>query len=138
MGINFWNFSLDGNNRDLKLQKMPNFDFYGGRKSYACNITGTYYAARKSVFEYLYKIKKQAIVLIFREVSGGYVVPLGVWVIRETINNAMRTSTPKKLDNFNDAVKTMANGFMVDYKCWKASSKLINFITTQRSLDRFL
>ncbi len=133
-----WNISLDGKNHNLKPQIMTDFEFYRGRKSYASNITGAYYAARKSVCEYLYKIKKQARVLIFREVSGGYVVPLGVWVIRETVNNAMWTSQPVVLDNFNDAMKVMADGFMVDYKYWKASSKLINFIKTQRTLDTFL
>jgi len=115
-----------------------NFEFYGGRKNYASNITGAYYAARKSVCEYLYKIKKQARVLIFREVSGGYVVPLGVWVIRETVNNAMWTSTPIKLDNFNDAITKMTEGFIVEFKHWKKNSKLINYIQTQRTLDKFL
>jgi len=117
---------------------MTDFEFYRGRKSYASNITGAYYAARKSVCEYLYNIKKQARVLIFREVSGGYVVPLGVWVIRETVNDAMWASQPVILDNFSDAMKTMAAGFMVDYKYWKASSKLINFIKTQKTLDNFI
>jgi hypothetical protein len=133
-----WNISIDGRNRNLKPQIMTDFEFYRGRKSYASNITGAYYAARKSVCEYLYKIKRQARILIFREVSGGYVVPLGVWVIRETVNNAMWTSEPVIFDNFDDAVKKMAEGFMVDYKYWKASSKLINFIKTQRTLDTFL
>ncbi|MBA7644075.1 hypothetical protein ES703_51812 [subsurface metagenome] len=133
-----WNISLDGQNRNLKPQIMTDFEFYRGRKSYASNITGAYYAARKSVCEYLYKIRRQARVLIFREVSGGYIVPLGVWVIRETVNNAMWTSQPIILDNFNDSMKIMAEGFMVDYKYWKASSKLINFIKTQKTIDTFL
>jgi hypothetical protein len=117
---------------------MTDFEFYRGRKNYASNITGAYYAARKSVCEYLYKIKRQARVLIFREVSGGYVVPLGVWVIRETVNNAMFTTEPIKLDNFNDAINKMAENFMVEFKYWKNSSKLINFIKTQKTLDNFL
>jgi hypothetical protein len=133
-----WNISLTGNNSNLKPQIMTDFEFYRGRKSYASNITGAYYAARKSVCEYLYKIKRQARVLIFREVSGGYVVPLGVWVIRETVNNAMWTSQATILDNFNDAIKAMAEGFMVEYKYWKQSSKLIDFIKTQKTLDTFL
>jgi hypothetical protein len=133
-----WNISLDGRNRNLKPQIMTDFEFYNGRKSYASNITGAYYAARKSVCEYLFKIKRQARILIFREVSGGYVVPLGVWVIRETVNNAMWTSQPVILDNFNDAIKVMTEGFIVDYKYWKASSKLINYIKTQKTLDIFL
>ena len=133
-----WNVSLDGNTHNLKPQIMTDFEFYRGRKSYASNITGAYYAARKSVCEYLYRIKKQARVLIFREVSGGYVVPLGVWVIRETVNNAMCVSIPVVLDNFNDAIKKMSEDFMVEFKYWKQSSKLINFIKTQRTIDNFI
>ncbi len=133
-----WNVSLDGNTHNLKPQIMTDFEFYRGRKSYASNITGAYYAARKSVCEYLYLIKKQARVLIFREVSGGYVVPLGVWVIRETVNNAMCVSTPVVLDNFNDAIKKMSEDFMVEFKYWKQSSRLINFIKTQRTIDNFI
>ncbi|MFX1489833.1 MAG: hypothetical protein ACFFBI_11835, partial [Promethearchaeota archaeon] len=133
-----WNISLDGNNRNLKPQIMTDYEFYQGRKKYASNITGAYYAARKSVCEYLYKIKKQARVIIFREVSGGYVVPLGVWVIRETVNNAMFTTDPIILDNFNDSIRKMTEGFMVDFKYWKKSSKLINFIKTQKTIDTFL
>jgi len=133
-----WNISFDGRNRNLKPQIMTDFEFYEGRKSYASNITGAYYAARKSVCEYLYKIRRQSRVLIFREVSGGYVVPLGVWVIRETVNNAVWTSQPVIFDNFNDAIKFMAEGFLVDDKYWKASSKLINYIKTQKTLDIFL
>ncbi|MHA2430718.1 MAG: Nre family DNA repair protein [Promethearchaeota archaeon] len=133
-----WNIALNGNNRNLKPQIMTDFEFYRGRKNYASNITGAYYAARKSICEYLYNIKRQARVLIFREVSGGYVVPLGVWVIRETCRNAMYTTEPITLDNFSDAITKMAEGFMVDFKYWKKSSKLINFIKKQRSIYEYL
>jgi hypothetical protein len=50
----------------------------------------------------------------------------------------MFTTDPIKLDNFDDAVLKMAEGFMVDYKYWKNSSKLINFIKTQRTIDNFI
>ncbi len=119
-------------------QIATDFEFYKGRKNYASNITGAYYAARKEVCEYLYKIGRQARVLIFREVRGGYVVPLGVWVIRETVKNAMENINPLIIDNFNDSIKKMAEGMMVDFKHWKKSSKLINFIKTQKTIDTFL
>jgi len=132
-----WNISLDGRNRNLKPQIMTDYEFYQGRKNYASNITGAYYAARKEVCEYLYNIGRQARVLIFREVRGGYLVPLGVWVIRETVKNAMALGSSITLDNFDDAIKKMAQGFMVDLKYWKKSSKLINFIKTQKTIDTF-
>ena len=133
-----WNMAYNGFQQKLEAQIMTDFEFYNGRKNYASNITRAYYAARKAVCEYLYKIKRQARVLIFREVSSGYVVPLGVWVIRETVNHAMEGSLPTVLDNFDDSIKKMAEGLMVPFKQWKKSSKLINFIKTQRTIDSFL
>ncbi|MHA1438420.1 MAG: Nre family DNA repair protein [Promethearchaeota archaeon] len=133
-----WNISLSGNNRNLKPQIMTDTEFYGGRKAYASNITGAYYAARKAVCEYLFKIKRQARILIFREVSAGYVVPLGVWVIRETVNNAMESKNPILFDDFDFALEKMAEGLMVELKYWKKSSNLINFINNQKTLDDFL
>jgi len=133
-----WNISLSGNISSLKPQIMTDFEFYKGRKNYASNITGAYYAARKEVCEYLYRIGRQARILIFREVQGGYIVPLGVWVIRETVKNAMELKNPQILDNFDDSIKSMAEGFMVSYKYWKKSSKLINFVKNQRTIDNFL
>ena len=133
-----WNIALNGNSRNLAPQIVTDGEFYGGRKNYASNITGAYYAARKAVCDYLIKIRRQARVLIFREVSKGYVVPLGVWVIRETVNNAMQTSTPIILDDFNSSLSKMADGLIVDLKHWKRSSKLINFVKNQRTLDSFL
>ncbi|MFX1257414.1 MAG: hypothetical protein ACFFAN_06130 [Promethearchaeota archaeon] len=133
-----WNTSLSRNNRKLKPQIMTDYEFYKGRKSYANNITGAYYAARKAVCEYLYNIRRQARILIFREVSSGYIVPLGVWVIRETINHAMESNKPIVLDNFNAAINKMAKGLIVDLKYWKKSSKLINFVKNQKTISNFL
>jgi len=132
-----WNISLSGENSKLEPQIMTDYEFYNGRKSYASNITGAYYAARKAVCEYLYKIRKQARILIFREVSSGYLVPLGVWVIRETVNNAMENTKPIMLDNFDSAINKMAEGLILDLKYWEKSSKLIKFIKTQRTIDSF-
>ena len=129
---------MNGSNNSLEPQIVTDYEFYNGRKNYASNITGAYYAARKSVLEYLYKIKRQARILIFREVGSGYVTPLGVWVIRETVKNAMNYKKPIILDNFNDALNKMSNGLMVGLKYWKKSSILIKFLKTQKTLDQFI
>lgn len=132
-----WNRKINGVQQITQPQIMTDYEFYRGRTSYANNITGAYYAARKSVCEYLYRIRRQARVLIFREVSGGYVVPLGVWVIRETVKNAMNQK-PEVLDNFQTSLGQMAHGLMIDLKYWKHSSKIIDFIQEQRTLDDFI
>ena len=50
----------------------------------------------------------------------------------------MELGNPLILDNFNDSAKKMAEGFIVKYKFWKQSSKLINFVKNQRTIDNFL
>ena len=40
--------------------------------------------------------------------------------------------------HFNDAIHKMAENFMVEFKYWKNSSKLIPFIKTQKTIDTFL
>lgn len=132
-----WNTSLSGGKAPLKPQIATDTEFYGGRKNYASNITGAYYAARKSICEHLIKIKRQARILIFREVSPGYTVPLGVWVIRETTKNAMENYKPLIYDNFNDAITKMSEGLMVPQIHWEKSSNLIEFLQKQRTLDEF-
>lgn len=133
-----WNASINGQNQVLKPQIMTDYELYRGRKSYASNITGAYYAARKAVCEFLFKIRRQARILIFREVSAGYTVPLGVWVIRETVRNAMESSIPILLDNLNDSINKMTEGLTVNQKYWEKSSQLIKFIKTQKTIDSFL
>lgn len=65
------------------------YEFSQGRKQYAKETAGGYYAARLSVLRYLQSIKKQARVIIFRVITPEYTVPLGVWTLRETISNAL-------------------------------------------------
>ncbi len=133
-----WNPVEGENAEEYKPQIMTDYEFYRGRKSYASNITGAYYAARKSVCEYLYRIRRQARIIIFREVSSGYIVPLGVWVIRETVKKTLNSNQPVVLDSFEGAIENMSRGLLVKPKQWEHSSKLINFIRTQKTLDAFL
>lgn len=59
-----------------------------GRKGYAKQQAGGYYAARLAVLEGLDRLHRQATVVSFREVSEGYIIPLGVWIVRETARSA--------------------------------------------------
>ncbi len=52
-------------------------------------MDGGYLAARTSVLEYLYRIKRQARVLILREVMPQYMFPVGNWQIRLSIAHAL-------------------------------------------------
>jgi len=69
-------------------QIVEEYEPFLGRKTYADKEGGGYYAARIGVAEGLYKLHRQARVIVFREIYEGYMVPLGVWVVRETVRNA--------------------------------------------------
>ncbi len=64
------------------------YELNNPKKEYASSVTGAYYAARLEVAKYLEKIKRQARIIIFRDIDPSY-QSKGVWVIREAINNAM-------------------------------------------------
>ena len=54
------------------------------------SIAGAYFAARLSVAEQLSKRRRKAAALILREINSDYVMPEGVWQIREGIREALK------------------------------------------------
>jgi len=108
-------------------------EFYEGRKTYASRITGAYYAARLSVAEHLVRIKRQATVVIFREVSSGYIVPLGVWVIRETVRDAF-TRSPQIFETLNEALNEIGKYFQTPLRRWLKNSAILDNIQKQKTL----
>ncbi len=66
-------------------------------------IAGAYFAAKLGVLEYLSHIQRQAGVLILREISPEYALPVGVWQIREGVRAAMQ-QMPIMLESFDVAL----------------------------------
>ena len=118
---------------------INDYELETGRKKYADNITGAYYAARKEVVEFLYKSRRQACAVVFREICGGYIVPLGVWVIRETVKQALSQGwhgpNIKQHETLGDALQLINQNFKVPLKYWLKASKLVPYSKTQKRLD---
>jgi hypothetical protein len=108
------------------------FEDYTGRKDYAENVGGAYYSARLAVLEYLKNIKKQASVLVYREIGSEYSIPLGVWVIRESVRNAMKNKS-KNFEDLNQALYYIMQN--VIGRDLVTKSKLIKIVKTQKTLD---
>ncbi len=89
-------------------QVIEEYEPFQGRKSYADKQAGGYYAARLGIVELLHRIKRQARVVSIREISKGYVIPLGVWVVRETVRNAM-TQKPIAFSNLAEALNHISS-----------------------------
>ena len=77
-----WNTSED-------MQFTTDYEPYGGRKSYAEECAGGFYAARLGILQKMEELKRQGSVLVIRVITGEYAVPLGVWVVREAVRKAL-------------------------------------------------
>jgi len=97
-----WSFNLK------KTEIIEEYEPFGGRTTYADQEGGGYYASRFSVVEALDRMKKQARVVVFREISEGYVVPLGVWVVRSTAADAFKRR-PKEFATKEEALKYVSS-----------------------------
>ena len=107
-----------------------------GRTTYA-DIGGCYYAARLAVCEKLVDEKRQATVIIFREVHPGYIMPVGVWNVRETVRNAMKQK-PLVYNTLSEALKRVASQLRIPLKRWIQNSELLQNILFQRRITDFL
>jgi len=109
---------------------------YEGRTTYA-SLGGCYYAARLAVCELLAKERRQATVIVLREAHPGYIMPVGVWQVRENVRNAMR-QTPLKYDTLDEALARIASRFQIPLEQWIEDSKLLQDAIFQRRITDFL
>lgn len=93
---NVWNYELfelylpkSSWNPSNEIKASTDIEGFSGRKEYAFNTAGGYYATRLPILEYLESIKKQASVLVFRIETPSYWASLGVWVVRESVRKAL-------------------------------------------------
>jgi hypothetical protein len=108
---------------------------HNGRTTYA-QIGGCYYSARLATCELLVKERRQATVIVLREARPGYIMPIGVWQVRENVRNAMR-QTPYKFNTLNDTLKFVSDRFLIPMQQWVDQGKLIRQAMVQKRLSDF-
>jgi hypothetical protein len=108
---------------------------HDGRTTYA-DIGGCYYAARLAVCELLVKERRQATVIVLREAHPGYIMPVGVWQVRENVKNAMRQK-PMIYNTLNEALQRIATQFTIPLQSWIRESKLIRNALFQKRITDF-
>ena len=105
---------------------------YGGRSDYAERQGGGYYAARLGVVEALYRMRRQARVVLFREIGSSYTVPVGVWEVRENVRHAFENA-PQKFTTREEALSHIASQLAVPLGEYMRKSKVL----LQRRLTEF-
>ncbi|MFQ6051618.1 MAG: Nre family DNA repair protein [Candidatus Hydrothermarchaeota archaeon] len=115
---------------------VSDHEFYRGRSDYASNVTGAYYAGRLAVCEHLVRRRRQAGVIIFREIHKGYYIPLGVWQIRENVRNAMKNG-PITFEDLKGALDYISSRLKIPMEKWESQSHILRYIKKQRSIFDF-
>jgi len=115
---------------------VQDHEFYSGRKSYASNVEGAYYAARLGVLEYLIKIRKQASAIVFREIGQGYSQPIGVWQIRENVRHSFDFK-PLVFYELPMVFEFLKKKLKVPFNSYLKESKLLDALRHQKKLFEF-
>lgn len=114
---------------------FSDWEGFEGRTTYA-KIGGCYYAARLAVGELLMKERRQASVVILREAHPGYIMPVGVWQVRENVRNALQ-QMPLKYNTLNEALTRISSQFQIPLSQWIEKSGLLQKAMFQRRLTDY-
>ena len=110
-----------------KLRKpeiLEEYEPYKGRTKYAELQGGGFYSSRLGVAEGLVKLRRQARVVVFREVYEGYVIPVGCWQIVENVRNAFKKSY-MKFDTKQEALKHIDSKLRLPIKEYLKQSRIL-------------
>jgi len=118
-----------------EIMMVSSHEFYNGRKTYA-EIGGCYYSAKLAVNELLTKEKRQAGVVVLREAHAGYIMPVGVWNVRENVRNALKNE-PKKFSTLRDCLDYITQKMDIPLQTWMKNSAVLRDTMNQRRLTDF-
>ncbi len=124
------------NPRGKRIVILSDSEGYEGRSTYA-EIGGCYYAARLAVGEHLDETRRQARTVILREAHPGYILPVGVWNVRENVRNAL-AQRPFKFDTLRGALVHVGKRMSIPVKRWIKNSSLLKDALYQRRLEDFV
>jgi hypothetical protein len=122
------------NSREIAMG--GDWEGYKGRTTYA-SIGGCYYAVRLAVAEFLARERRQAGVIAMREIHPSFITPLGVWINRESVREALRRD-PVKFDYLDEALEHIAKRFAIGIDEWVKTSVLLKDALYQEKLTKYL
>lgn len=127
-------------NQSNEVKAATDYESFEGRKNYAEQTAGGYYATKLPILEYLESIKRQASVLAIRIELPSYWASLGVWVVRESVKKAMAN---KKLEftDINEMAESSRKIGMIKFGFDTAKvlkkSKVLEVLKTQMTLGKW-
>ncbi len=115
---------------------MGDYEGYWGRKTYPA-IGGCYYSTRLAVAEALNRYGRQATALVLREIYPEYILPVGVWNVRESVRAAFK-SKPLIFDTLDDVLKFVKGLLNVPLRSWIEHSVILREALHQKSMKDYL
>ncbi|PNX48556.1 MAG: hypothetical protein BV459_02085 [Thermoplasmata archaeon M11B2D] len=134
--IEAWYPNTTWNPYGTGISIFNSYEFYDGRTTYA-EIGGCYYAARLAVNELLNKERRQASVVILREAHPGYIMPIGVWNVRESVRCAL-TQPCRKFSTVQESLVYVSEIMDIPLQRWIRNSAVLKNQLYQRKLEDFL
>jgi len=134
--IEAWYPGTAWNPENLNISMGGDWEGYKGRTSYA-SIGGCYYAVRLAAAEYLASQRRQAGVVAMREIHPGFITPLGVWINRECVREALRRDA-KRFNTLEEALNYASSKFTIGIDEWINTSCLLKNILYQEQLTEYL
>jgi hypothetical protein len=122
--------------RALEPAIMGDYEGYRGRTTYP-EIGGCYYACRLAVAEALEREGRQASALVLREIHPGYILPVGVWNVREAVRETMRRE-PRRFDSLGPALEYAMGRLTIPLEGWVSRSELLRRALYQRKVTEFI
>ena len=116
---------------------IHDYEDFRGRKEYVKETAGAYHAARLSVLEILRERKKQARVVVFREVTSEYYAPVGVWQIRLGVKKAM-DNLIGRFETLNEALDAIKRRLEHPFGKYLERSYILGSLARQKTLDEWL
>jgi len=126
----FWN--LNGEEAAV----IGDAEGYYGRTAYP-DIGGCYFSTRLGVAEHLKRIRRQATVLVVREIMPEFPLPLGVWFVRENIRSMFK-GTASVFDDLKSCLMHLKNFLVIPTTRWVEESALLREAILQRRIDDYL
>ncbi len=125
----FWN--QEGGQAEV----MGDSEGWQGRRTYP-EIGGCYFSTRLGVTEYLQRIRRQATVLVVREILPEFPLPLGVWFVRENVRSMLRQK-PAEFDDLGSCLQRLKGDLRVPIKTWIERSGLLRDAFLQRRITEY-
>ena len=134
--IEAWYPNTVWNPAGLQVEIISSHEFFDGRKDYA-EIGGCYYAARLAVNELLQRERRQSGAVIFREAHPGYLLPVGVWNVRENVRMAL-TQRPRRFSTLDQALAYVQTRMDIPMSTWTEHSAVLKDLKHQRRIDDYV